>query len=1137
MTRSIVGKLTLFVGVVVGLNTAMLIGAAYVTTDAMLRDQIAERLKGIAADRQEVLLHELRQQQERAAACAGRPRIQSLLAARAGGAMPALPLVEQARAYLATVQAHTAGVLALWIEDADGRVLAASDPRGLVGELSRAGRLAADPREESWLAVSPRRMAGTYTAVFAGAVRDDDERSLGTVLLAANLAPLVSFLADPHGLGDNGEVLVGWKGGGRLHLPWPPRGDPGMTEVSDADFPSLNAATSGQYGFTRTTDYRNRDVLVAFRPVGVGYPNWGLIAKLDTAEAYEPVARLRRLLLALGGGLFALGLVASNAIARRFARPIKRLARTSAAVAAGDLTVRSEVTSSDEIGGLSRAFNRMTEELERSYADLERRIAERTHALEAARDQLDAFFRITTSRLDPHNIDKTFDTVLRSCSELGYDLSMISLVEREAGVIRAVSASGGMSGVLGLTVRPLDGGDVLAIAVRAGRVIVVRDAMTDPRCDSKAAAVASVRGLVVLPLVSDEVLGTLQVATRSEIDPDRLDLRPLETLASHTARALAGLRQLEEIRRLNQSLAEHAQDLARSEMALREQTRILQSVLDCMGDGVVVADAQARFLVFNPAARRILGHDRSDMPPEEWSREYGVYLPDRVTPYPTAELPLMRAMRGESVDQAELYIAHPSREDGTWILVTGRPLEDEHGAIEGGVIVFHDITRRKKAERRLAAQYESARVLAEAESLGEAVPRLLETVAVTLDWDLGVLWRVDVPAQKLRCAAIWSRPGPDLSAFEAATWGIAPGRGDRLPGRVWAEAQPEWVTDVAGDPGFLRRPAAGAAGLHAGFAVPIQLQGECLGVLEFFSREARPDDPATLDMMASLGSQIGQFLERQQMRARVTQAEKLASLGMLSAGVAHEINNPLSYIANNLAVLDRDSRFLLDVLALYEQGRPELQAARPEVVRRVDQLAEDFDLSYVRKSLGQMLDSTRKGVKRVADIVQNLRGFARLDRAEDHRADVHEAIRTALEMIRGRLDRRGIAVEERFGDIPPVAGSPAQLNQVFLNLLVNALQAIEETHRIDGRIAITTGAVDGEVVIEVADNGCGIPVDVLPHIFTPFYTTKEVGDGTGLGLSITHGMVSDHGGRLEVDSTLGQGTRFRVILAAVEEGA
>ena len=133
-------------------------------------------------------------------------------------------------------------------------------------------------------------------------------------------------------------------------------------------------------------------------------------------------------------------------------------------------------------------------------------------------------------------------------------------------------------------------------------------------------------------------------------------------------------------------------------------------------------------------------------------------------------------------------------------------------------------------------------------------------------------------------------------------------------------------------------------------------------------------------------------------------------------------------------------------------------------------------------------------------------------------------------MLRGRLDRRRITVEERLGELPLVAGSPAQLNQVFLNLLVNAMQAIESTHRDDGRIAITTDGRDGEVIVEVADNGCGIADENLPQIFDPFFTTKDVGDGTGLGLSITHSMVQDHGGRLEVESVSGQGTRFRVLL-------
>ena len=1134
---SIVWKLTLFVGVLIAMNTGVLIGVAYYTTSSILQDQIHDRLTTVAADRQEMLVHGLKQQEARAAWFAGRTRIRTLLVEHARGMLSAQQFEQEAESFLASVLTNEKGLLALWIEDETGRIMASVGSAKLVDELSRAERLPREMKADGYLLVPPTKAGDSYAGGFAGTVRAADDHVLGTIVMVADIGQVMTFLLDTRGLGDSGEVLIGWKSGERILLPLPPREGIPLKYVTAEQFPSLDAGIGGSFGYNRTTDYRGNDVLVAYRPLGNSFPNWGLIAKLDAAEAYGPVARLRQLLLSLGLCVLLIGLGASNAIARRVARPIRHLARTSAAVTAGDLSARSKVESTDELGELSTAFNQMTDELARAQTTLERRISERTRALVANRDLLDAFFRISTSRIDPDNIEKTFDTVLRFCSELGYDLAMISLVDREANVIRAARATGSLIRIVGMTVRPLEGDDILAVAVRNNRVIVVPDSTTDPRCDPTTVALSGIRGHVILPMVSDQILGTLQVMTRHPLNPDRLDLRPLETLASHTARALAGLRQIEEIRRLNQNLEEQAHELSRSEIALREKTRILQSVLDCMGDGVVVADADGRFLVFNPAAERILGQGRIDSPPSEWSRDYDVFLPDRVTVYPAKELPLARAIRGESADQVELYIAYPSRNDGTWILVTGRPLRDESGAVEGGVIVFHDITLRKKAEGRLAAQYETTRVLAEVDSPNQAGVKILETICLILNWDLGVLWRVDPHVQKLRSAATWSRQSLDRTIVEALTRKTSLERGTRLAGRVWDSARPEWVADILSDVD----PTSGATELgtelgarpHATLAVPIQLQGDCLGVLEFYSQEVRPEDRDTLDMMVHLGSQIGQFIERHQMRARVVQSEKLASLGMLSAGVAHEINNPLAYVANNLAVLDRDSRFVLDVLNLYTQGHAEFATARPDLAQAIFRLDDEFDLAYVRESLGKLIQSTRQGVKRVADIVQNLRGFARLDRAASDQADVHEAIRTALDMVRGRLDRRGITIEEHFSAISAVVGSPAQLNQVFLNLLVNALQAIESTHRVDGRITITTGNVpdDEEVLVEVSDNGCGIPEDILPQIFDPFFTTKGVGDGTGLGLSITHGIVRDQGGRLEVASDPGQGTCFRVFLA------
>ena len=198
---------------------------------------------------------------------------------------------------------------------------------------------------------------------------------------------------------------------------------------------------------------------------------------------------------------------------------------------------------------------------------------------------------------------------------------------------------------------------------------------------------------------------------------------------------------MEEIRRLNRSQEQQAVELLKSAAALREQTRILQLVLDCMREGVVVADREARLLIMNPAAERILGRSSGLAASDRWNPLHKVYQPDRVTPYATEDLPLFRAIRGESVDHAELYIAHPSQQDGSWMLVNARPLLDDQGEIQGGMVVVHDITRRKNNERRLAVQYAATRVLSEVDSLTEAIPLIMEIVGQRLDWDLGSFWR------------------------------------------------------------------------------------------------------------------------------------------------------------------------------------------------------------------------------------------------------------------------------------------------------------------------------------------------------------------------------------------------------------
>jgi PAS domain S-box-containing protein len=291
--------------------------------------------------------------------------------------------------------------------------------------------------------------------------------------------------------------------------------------------------------------------------------------------------------------------------------------------------------------------------------------------------------------------------------------------------------------------------------------------------------------------------------------------------------------------------------------------------------------------------------------------------------------------------------------------------------------------------------------------------------------------------------------------------------------------------------------------------------------------------PEGLQFIGSIRDQT----ERQRMREMLAQSEKLASIGLLSAGVAHEINNPLSYIANNLAVLDRDMGGMIGLVDACVSSSAALRTTAPETARQIEELAQELDWSYLRDNLGRMLARTREGVQRVANIVQNLRGLARTSPPKMEAATLSDLVQSALEMVQGRLKRRGIELELDAPALPKIACVPSQISQVLLNLLVNAAQAIEETNRFEGNIIRVRLRQQGDAqVIEISDNGVGIPPESIPRLFDPFFTTKPVGEGTGLGLSITHGIVSGHGGRIDVKSQPDRGTTFRVTLPSKRAG-
>ncbi len=259
---------------------------------------------------------------------------------------------------------------------------------------------------------------------------------------------------------------------------------------------------------------------------------------------------------------------------------------------------------------------------------------------------------------------------------------------------------------------------------------------------------------------------------------------------------------------------------------------------------------------------------------------------------------------------------------------------------------------------------------------------------------------------------------------------------------------------------------------------------------------------------------------------QLAQSERLASIGQLAAGVAHEINNPIGYVQSNLGTLENYLHDLFEVLAGFESVVDALPQDHPAVLA-ARRLRMDKDVDFLRDDVPALMAESREGVSRVRKIVADLKDFSRIDTSMEWEwADLHQGLESTLNIVNNEIKYRADVVRE-YGELPEIECLPSQLNQVFMNLLVNAAHAMGEER---GTITVRSGSADGEVWVEVSDTGCGIDPDKIPRIFDPFYTTKPIGKGTGLGLSLSYGIVQKHGGHIDVSSRPGEGSTFRITL-------
>ncbi|MDE2584518.1 MAG: PAS domain S-box protein [Betaproteobacteria bacterium] len=579
-------------------------------------------------------------------------------------------------------------------------------------------------------------------------------------------------------------------------------------------------------------------------------------------------------------------------------------------------------------------------------------------------------------------------------------------------------------------------------------------------------------------------------------------------------------------------LSEKVEDLkreiaarAQAESALRESEKRFRSMADSAPVMIWMSEADGGRSYFNRAWLEFTGRDLPQEQRQGW-RE-GVFESD----VPVWEKALAAAVAGSSSYTVQYRLR---RHDGLyrWVVERGAPRLSAAGAVMGYVGSCLDITDMKSAAEALRRSRDELESLVAERTAAltneiEQRRRIEDSLRLTQ-------YSVD----RATDSVLWVNPdGRVLYANESACHALGYTREELVSHYVYefdtSFVKEEWPAH------WQRIKEQGGALIESrqrhrdGTEIPVEVAVNYLeyGGNEYhfaFVRDISERKRAEAVLLAN-NEELRRINDKlAEAQNQLLQSEKMASIGQLAAGVAHEINNPIGFVNSNLTTL---GGYLEDLLSLLDAYRAlESKVADADALAQVHSQQQAMDLDFLRQDIPALMAETMEGVVRVRRIVKDLKEFSHVDESEWQEADLHAGLDSTLNVVWNELKYKAQVVKE-YGNLPLVHCIPSQLNQVFMNLLVNAAQAIQER----GTITVRTGSEADWAWIEVADTGKGIAPENLNRIFEPFFTTKPVGKGTGLGLSLSYGIVNKHGGCIEVTSVLGQGTTFRVWLPLVRE--